>query len=93
MSDRQQLEECSEVGSAVLFQLLSTKIQEPYQSGSFSLCRGENPRALAAWSSLESTHQSSAVSGSFGREISHSDLWTKASGAQIRRLSLTMKHF
>lgn len=69
------------------------KIQKPYQNGPFSPCRGENPRALAAWSSVESTHQSSAVLGSFGREISHSDLWTKASGACIHRLSLRMKHF
>lgn len=69
------------------------KIEEQHQSGSFSPCRGETPHALAAWSSVESTHQSSAVSGSFGREISHSDLWTKASGACIHRLSLSMKHF
>lgn len=80
-------------GISSIIPAVVTKIQEPYQSGSFSPCRGENPRALAAWSSLESTHQSSAVSGSFGREISHSDLWTKASGARIHRLSLTMKHF
>lgn len=47
-SDRQWLEECLEMESAVLFQPIVPKTQEQHQSGSFPLCRGEIPHVLAA---------------------------------------------
>lgn len=47
-SDRQRLEECLEMESAVLFQPIVPKTQEQHQSGSFPPCRGEIPHVLAA---------------------------------------------
>lgn len=76
-------------GWAVLFQLLLLKYRSHIKMNYF-LSMGETPCAPSAWSSVEHTHQSSAVLGSFGCEISHSDLWTKASGTCIHRLSLSM---